>query len=125
MFEDERGRKDEMEEKCEGRRDSPSNRAAPATSGLLPSATGNNDITLELTKETACATGKELQCSLMRCRLWGTTMPDERPLSTRSYDIPLHFPQYSFTGSVVNSPRLLGGGRKLLSFTKPHFDQHA
>ncbi|KAM5524173.1 hypothetical protein FOXYSP1_00216 [Fusarium oxysporum f. sp. phaseoli] len=60
----------------------------------------------------------------MRCRLW-TIMPDERSLSTRSYDIPLHFPQYSFTGSVVNSPRLFGGGRKLLSFTKPHFDQHA
>ncbi|KAJ4112217.1 hypothetical protein NW765_015286 [Fusarium oxysporum] len=63
--------------------------------------------------------------SQMRCRLWSTIMSDERRLSTRSYDIPLHFPQYSFTGSVVNSPRLLGGGRKLLSFTKPHFDQHA
>lgn len=41
MFEDERGRKEEMEEKCEGERYSPSNRAAPATSGLLPSSTGN------------------------------------------------------------------------------------
>lgn len=82
MFEDERGRKEETEEKWEGRNIKPQQPSCMRASALLPSSTGSHaslplatmTSRLPFTRgEAPCVTGKELQWSLVRCLAPGET----------------------------------------------------